>query len=195
MKTYETMNYSKKHFTNSIFGLLLLVFLMSGCSETSPEELSKSELPSSEMILPEMNSVNLNLARVAQSFSKLLMDGEVRSFLKTEALKQFDGDYDILYRNIKNHTFADGLDLESRLVESYSIVHEQTEKEALESIRLIESELPLLNISIPVNISKWQPKTESIPVTINAIERRTEVKEELKNLTEFRLIKMEKRMN
>lgn len=36
MKTYETMNYSTKHFTNSIFGLLLLVFLMSGCSETSP---------------------------------------------------------------------------------------------------------------------------------------------------------------
>lgn len=34
-------------------------------------------------------------------------------FLKTEALKQSDGDCDILYRNIKNHTFTNGLDLES----------------------------------------------------------------------------------
>jgi hypothetical protein len=52
--------------------------------------------------------------------AKTLKDKEVRTFIKSEALKQFDGDYDVLYKNVAEYSFTDGKKFKDKLAQSGS---------------------------------------------------------------------------
>lgn len=77
----------------------------------------------------------------AQILSKAVYNNtEVREFLKSEAIKQFDNDYDVFYPFIKDKTVA-----EDKTFRDILLTYCKDEKTLLE----IEETLPLLNILVP----------------------------------------------
>lgn len=75
--------------------------------------------------------------KVARKLAKTLANAGVRNFLKAEALKKFDGDYDVLF---------------TRLLD-YAAQHPEAVE--LKELAAITSKFPLLNVAVPVNIDQW----------------------------------------
>lgn len=102
-----------------------------------------------------------------ESFAKILSmaaskDAALRRFLKTEAEKQYDNDYDVFYPYVKDAVVEDGRTLRDVLL-SYS---------SEEELGTLENSLPLLTIMIPdlsafgaFSMYKWDPKDEQVAVT------------------------------
>lgn len=102
-----------------------------------------------------------------ESFAKILSmaaskDAALRRFLKTEAEKQYDNDYDVFYPYVKDAVVEDGRTLRDVLL-SYS---------SEEELGTLENSLPLLTIMIPdlsafgaFSVYKWDPKDEQVAVT------------------------------
>lgn len=76
----------------------------------------------------------------AVALSKAVAENEpLRTFIRDEALSQFDRDYDVFYPFVKNQTVSDGLTFRDILLK-------YCEQDKLEEI---EATLPLLNILVP----------------------------------------------
>ena len=124
------------HVMKKILFALISVFLMFSCSqeeEFNPIEKNQKEFPT------------LTTAEAQLKFAKILSQAasnsvEVRSFLKEEALSQFDKDYDVFYPLVKDKIVSGGQTFRNVLL-SYC----ENEKELAQ----IEESQPLLNILIP----------------------------------------------
>jgi hypothetical protein len=92
-----------------------------------------------------------NYGKFAKALAKALENESFRSFIKTEAMKKFDGDYDILVESVKNVSI-DGKDFKSYF-----------EKGEIE--RLL-TEDPRLNIALPLHIDKWDVKKNKLLVAV-----------------------------
>ncbi len=94
---------------------------------------------------------NRELAAVAKALAQVLgTDAGARQQLKAEALKRFDGDYDVLYQ-----PFASGHpDFNQRVNGAVAT----TGPDGLTMEGLL-NRVPMLNISVPVNIEKWETST------------------------------------
>lgn len=101
--------------------------------------------------------------KFAKALSKAVSNSlEVRKFLKTEAMAQFDNDYDIFYPLVKNKIVCDNQSLRDILL-SYC----KDENELIQ----IEQSLPLLNILVPdlslfwdFNAEKWNVDDKEVSV-------------------------------
>ena len=101
--------------------------------------------------------------KFAKALSKAVSNSlEVRKFLKTEAMAQFDNDYDIFYPLVKNKIVYDKQSLRDILL-SYC----KDENELVQ----IEQSLPLLNILVPdlslfwdFNAEKWNVDDKEVSV-------------------------------
>jgi hypothetical protein len=101
--------------------------------------------------------------KFAKALSKAVSNSlEVRKFLKTEAMAQFDNDYDIFYPLVKNKIVCDNQSLRDILL-SYC----KDENELIQ----IEQSLPLLNILVPdlslfwdFNAEKWNVGDKEVSV-------------------------------
>jgi hypothetical protein len=91
------------------------------------------------------------LDAVAKSLAASLADQSVRTLIKTEALKKFDGDFDVLYQAIENKSVAGGQTLSALMDKNVNT----TNMASRTSISSLAEQMPLLNISVPVNIEKW----------------------------------------
>ena len=117
--------------------LILFACLLTACDKETIVTSPTSSISSMEIsTLPE----NQAQKQFAQILSKAVSQNEqMREFLKKEALKQFDKDYDVFYPYIKdqkidgNSTFRD-------------ILISNSSKNKIEQI---ESSIPLLTIMIP----------------------------------------------
>lgn len=117
----------------------------------------------------EVSEVNktLILDQTALALAKTLNDVELRSAIKTEALKKFDGDYDILYKDFKNRTFSDG----NTLVEKLEKAHIANKSAKVGALSSLTETFSNLQISVPVNIENWntekfEPLVAIIPVDV-----------------------------
>jgi hypothetical protein len=92
----------------------------------------------------------------AKTWAKAVHNESIREFLKEEALKKFDGDYEVLYQFVQGKKMKNGK-LLSELLSSYD-ASPQHFKEVNES-------LPLLTIYVPTFFSaaKWNTSTQ-IPI-------------------------------
>lgn len=105
-----------------------------------------------------------------RSFAKVLSvaaakNASLRTFLKQEAQKQFDKDYDVFYPYVKDKEVEQGKTLRDILVECSSE----------EEMRTIENSAPLLTIMIPdlgsfnaFSVNKWNPSEDQIATTYAA---------------------------
>lgn len=106
-------------------------------------------------------------ATAEKEFAKILSEAasknaSLRIFLKQEALKQYDKDYDVFYPYVKDEMVEQGKTLRDILVECSSE----------EEIGIIENSAPLLTIMIPdlnsfnaFSINNWEPSQDQIATT------------------------------
>lgn len=120
--------------TQSIL-LAVCAAILVGITACQKEEPAENDRPKSENV-----SKNEALLSVfAETLSKIVYERQdVREFLKEEAVKQFDKNYDVLYALIKDREIG-GTTFRDLLVE-YS---------SEEQIATIEEHIPLLNILVP----------------------------------------------
>lgn len=129
---------------------------------------SISLLSCSKCLLQEIPVTDEELrdnSEMIRSYSKILAtslsDLSIRKLIKDEAQKQFDGDYDILIRNfnempvpigtrdIKVKEFLTGTYLQMRSSDTEGM------EELLEMIDNLQSQIPNLQISVPVCCENW----------------------------------------
>lgn len=119
----------------------------------------------SEVVLPKTDTINVTDA--THEFSQILSraltsESEMRDFIKTEALKQFDKDYDVFYPWVKDNEIANTGKTFKEVLQTYDT------NSRLESI---EESLPLLNIFVPdwswieaFSINDWDIENNNISV-------------------------------
>ena len=145
------------------FILLCIVVLMHAFTACDSDDNISNELNAKI----KTSELTIGEAEAQKSFAKILSvaavkDKALRLFLKSEAEKQYDKDYDVFYPFVKdkivkgNKTFRE-------ILASYA-----SEKE----ITTIENSVPLLTIMIPnlsafeaFSIEKWDVSDDQIAVT------------------------------
>lgn len=116
-----------------IFSLVLVLYLVS-CSEDN-------QIKSNRNYTAEFKRRDMLKEKFGRMLGNAIVDHpSLRLAIKTEALKMFDNDYDVLYHDIKNMTLSDGLKFRDVLLNYF-----EDEKYLIE----IENEVPLLTIFVP----------------------------------------------
>ncbi len=146
-----------------IFLSLILVSALFACTNEIDEMSS-----SSKNNQPVVESAKMDVNEAQKEFAKLLSkvvynDIDIRRFLKDEAVRQFDKDYDVFYPLVKNKIVSKDKTFREILL---SYCEDETE------LSMIENTLPLLNILIPdltivsdFNADTWDVSDNEIPVS------------------------------
>lgn len=90
------------------------------------------------------------LDEVAKALAKALTDKQMRTFVKAEASKRVDGDYNILYTRVANRV-VDG----QTVAQALSAAQGGSPSARTTPIDLLAQDMPLLNVSVPINIKHW----------------------------------------
>lgn len=94
-----------------------------------------------------------------EAFAKILAgateSADFRAALKEEALKKFDGDYDVLYANIRSNT------VKGKQFAAYLDKGETTNRATIDNLL---RKNPLLNISIPLHSENWNTSKHKLLV-------------------------------
>ncbi|MFS2867418.1 hypothetical protein AAH025_20595 [Bacteroides fragilis] len=146
--------------TKFYFLCFMLITLYSCSDEYIREYENKEEYE--KVTTKSLNNKEQLLERFATILSKTIYENsDIRLFLKSEAIKQFDKNYDILYYLIKDK-LVNGKSIRDLLI-TYS---------SEEEITTIEEHIPLLNILIPeisffnINAENMNIDDKEIPVAI-----------------------------
>jgi len=129
--------------------LAAVVFMTISCQQDEQESILTPVVTT--------NSDKLKLEFGKSLTTALASEPLVRSFLKQEAMKMMDGDFDIVYALVKNERLSNNKTLEQTLSGYFG---------GLDKLRKIEESLPLLTIFIPslpensFSAEKWNPETE-----------------------------------
>jgi hypothetical protein len=146
---------------------LLISILIYSCSDNLSEITDYNNADSN--LITSLQTEKTKKESAKKKFASLLSkavcnDIEIRSFIKNEAIKQFDKDYDVFYPIVKNKVVKNGKTFREMLL-SYC-----DKKEELEQI---EDCIPLLNIYVPdlslfedINVYNWDVKDE-VPVAFS----------------------------
>lgn len=103
-------------------------------------------------------SVNPALREVAQALAATLGDAQTRRVVKREVGKKFDGDFNVLYREIANKKVGTGT-FRQALGNAVGKVQKKAgtvgKEAALRNLDEYSSALPQLQISVPVKFADW----------------------------------------
>jgi hypothetical protein len=144
---------------------LLICVLLFSCSDNDYDGFGVLEVPIEQSTKNQETFDTKTRKDFAQLLSKAVYEHyEVRDFLKKEALKQFDNDYNVFYPFVKNEIISEGKTFRDILI-SYC----EDEQELIQ----IEETLPLLNILIPdlapftsFNPIDWDLQDEEVVVMV-----------------------------
>ncbi|MCF0061341.1 hypothetical protein MUK70_19060 [Dyadobacter chenwenxiniae] len=153
----------------SVYSCVIAGLGFAGCQELAPSAengTSDLSIPTDKTIIrndisslrtaDSSNEVDKLMSKFAKVLAKSLQSEKFRGFLKSEASKKFDGDFDILFSKSKD-VIIDRYSLSDLLIKSGELNSDE-----LEALMRINKKL---NISIPVNIEKWDTKSEA-PIVI-----------------------------
>jgi hypothetical protein len=148
---------------NSIFCVLIAGFLITSCQKENLDSLKNRDAATSTSSARSSVDQTKNLERVALALAKTMSEKQVRETLKQAALKQFDGDYDVLYADIRNAAFSDGQTLNQKLAKA-----ENTSAGEIDGLASFSKRV---QISVPVNCEEWntddfQPLVAVSPVGV-----------------------------
>mgnify|MGYP001281221797 FL=1 len=156
------------------FLLVALLLIYEGCSEDYSGLVQPSTETPNTNISMLMKSSNSNYQRINDAIedfaiiiAKAVEEKEFREFLKAEAMKKFDGDYDILYSLVKDKTTKSGKTLHSKVTEIAADVKRAGASKFKSEFSTVEElivKIPKLQIAIPVNCEKWNTENFIPPV-------------------------------
>lgn len=115
------------------FKLICFALVAMGIMGCAKSELN--EVKSSETTTMDAESAKKEFAKILSK--AVYNEPSLRTFIKTEALKQFDRDYDVFYPAVKDKIVIDGLSFHDLLLKYC---------ENPEVLETIEKKLPLLNL-------------------------------------------------
>ncbi len=118
------------------FKLICFALVAMGIMGCAKSELN--EVKSSETTTMDAESAKKEFAKILSK--AVYNEPSLRTFIKTEALKQFDRDYDVFYPAVKDKIVIDGLSFHDLLLKYC---------ENPEVLETIEKKLPLLNLFVP----------------------------------------------
>lgn len=149
----------KKQILFLSFTLAVSGFLPSCESNLADDSQTESNYAQQQTVLPE-NEAQKAFARILSVAADKYPS--VRTFLKNEALKQYDRDYDVFYPYVKDRVIESGRSFRDILVSCSS------ESE----IKTIENSVPLLTVMIPdlssfdaFSVKTWNTSDEQLAVT------------------------------
>ncbi len=145
-----------------IYSLSLIIALFFSCEKedinSKPSNINNLE---QDIVYDYKSELKRDFAK---ALVQALEDNEnLRSFIKKEALKMFDKDYDILYQLVKDETISDSKSFRDILTEYFDDNNKLIE---------IEDNLPLLTIFVPklpensFSAEIWNTETETPEVAI-----------------------------
>ena len=157
-----------------IFSAFAFFLTYVGCNEdlelNKPNTLSIDAGFHSISLLKSSNEEYQEINDAIEDFALIvahsLQDKEFREFYKFEAMKKFDGDFDILYSNVKD-SYVGGKSLHARISEIATDIKKSTElsfKTEFSSVDELVSKVPKLQIAIPVNCKEWNTNSFIPPV-------------------------------
>ena len=146
-------------------GLLMgvtLCLLASSCERPTTVD-SSSPQPNQPGVITDAASSDME--QFAMNLAVSLQDRNVRNLIKAEAMKQFDGDYDVLVRELLNKQVGNGKTFADKIAPPQVSPNER--------VATLSDNTPLLNIGVPVNVEKWnaadvEPLVALIPVSEKA---------------------------
>jgi hypothetical protein len=145
----------------SILLIILFIFIFTSCKNDS-EDLTNTY--QSEYTYSQQEEV---IELFAIAISKSIEHIELRKLLKSETSKQFDFDYDVLYRFIKNTDFNipeyGTINLETLICEKIKNNIPHSSLKTVENFKTCLNSIDNLNICIPYQYSDWNPN-ETIPI-------------------------------
>lgn len=130
MKTKINLKFFSRR---KILGIVLL-FVVYSCK--------KEKIPGN---IESVNKIEISeTVKLQTSFAKALVkalknDRDLRSFIKSESLKQFDNDHDVLYLQVKNVQISNGESFYDKLLKF------STKQE----LDIIERKMPLITVFVP----------------------------------------------
>lgn len=133
-----------------IAGVLSLFFLVS-CDQSVNNE---------DVVVNDINTQNEAIDLMAKAVAKAMTNPEFRQLIRYETNKQFDYDYDVLYRFIENQliTTEEG---GQRSVSEFIIqqISEDLRESSvpIEYFKEITKHIPTLNICVPFQYKDWDP--------------------------------------
>jgi hypothetical protein len=154
----------------------LMLTLFSACKKN--EEVIEKNLTAEF----ESNEYNWQMNDLAKNLSKAINQSpEFRKILKKEALKKFDGDYDILLKTISEKPLTStSANNSSRsvtsvkdFINSYYLEDSEnsnTQRKGVSPLDELISQYPDLQVSVPVNAEKWDEDSYAPAVTFIPLE-------------------------
>lgn len=124
--------------------LSLVLFVLPICFLSCQEDFLKEQANEHVIIPDDLVDNNLQLKSEFAKALAIVLDEhqEARSFIKNEALKKFDHDYDVLYDLIKDEKLNCGLTLEEMLSKHMSAEKLTQVKEQIPTLTIFVPELP-----------------------------------------------------
>ncbi|HET8809406.1 MAG TPA: hypothetical protein VFM65_03985 [Flavobacteriaceae bacterium] len=156
-------NYFKNHLCKSSFLLMVCVFLFSSCEPENFQPSTNQEKANQDYQTYSREASELDHYYLKKKFAlalhqAMIQNVALREFLKNEALKKFDGDYDILYNYVKNKN-VDGSTFRELLLPFFENKGELNEIEnTIEALTIFIPSLPQGSFSAEIwNTSEEVP--------------------------------------
>ncbi|HEX6201593.1 MAG TPA: hypothetical protein VF100_01245, partial [Thermoanaerobaculia bacterium] len=119
-------------------------------------------------VRPAAASPDAALIDLAKSLAVALEDREVRALIQQEVGRQFDGDFNVLYRDLANSRLADGSTFRGRLAKAAAATPGSTRRSVAASLATIDGyaeALPRLQIAVPIHFADWDVDSQVPLVT------------------------------
>lgn len=141
------------------------LFFVTGCDKETPEKITID--PESTF---EKTDYNLGLLSMAKAVNSAMTEnGDFRTFIKNEAVKQFDGDYDILLRNVIDAPIPNANGRSEMTVRTLLTSHwhdAPSNVRTEDAIAQLIEENPCLQISVPLHAETWDATTYTPQIAI-----------------------------
>ncbi len=105
-------------------------------------------------VILEMNS---SLSEVAKNLAYLIKESKYRTLIKNQVAKKFDQDYDVLLYHLMKSKLPDGKTLSESVSNNISRTYSDESVTINKQFSKIISEIPLIQVAIPVNFEEWDP--------------------------------------
>ena len=138
--------------------------------------------PAREAARESARSLTPVLREVAQAVAVALGDAQTRRAVKAEVGKKFDGDFDVLYRDLANSRIGQGKTFRQALGGAVGMVQKRAgvatgSADAVQALDEYASALPQLQISVPAGFKDWDadkvaPLVAFVPADVDDSELR-----------------------
>lgn len=140
------MKYSARYLS-----FCILLFLLNSCKKESIEIKTTVE---NSTYASQIIQINNSLDSLAKIIAQTVDDTMVRTIIHQEINKQFDGDYNVLWKTIKS-VQENNLTFEDLIYHSYCKKKSNKHLSTQEQLTQLTTTIPKLQIAMPANFQNW----------------------------------------